>query len=692
MSAGEITLRPTSDFATNGRVRGTLVAYDEDDKPTGWEQSGNWSDHSFCKKAARSMAETLDMTYERAFSIILRFVKVARSDEGGATHEVEEKPKSQATRLVSLALNSGVDLWHTPTGDPYATIRRGVNDHEETFLLKGRNAAWWLRYMYHLATDGESPGGQAIGDAIGALQGLAIFEGREREVFVRVGTLDSKTYIDLANDEWEALEIDASGWRVIKRAPVRFRRPRGMLALPTPARGGDISELRSFIKVEDEDMRLLVAWLVAALYHKGPYPLLELVGPPGAAKSTMGRLMRLLVDPNTVPLRGDPKNARDLAISAHNAHVMAFDNLSGIPQWLNDAFCRLSTGGGFATRELFTDDEEALFDGLRPLILTGIDDLAVHSDLTDRAIPITLQRIPDEERLEEAEFWPRFHEAAPRILGALLDGLVLSIAVPQTLTSKPRMADFARLAASASPSFGWSPHQFLDTYAERRKDANSTVLESSPLAGAVLTFARAHEQEVGWKTNLYSHWTWEGAASYLYDLLHKLVTDEARRSAEWPKAPNALTNKLRRILPNLAAEGLTLVLARTNKGSTVMFEATEKLMAETPSPSSPDGHAADGYQAQGGDGRGDGGDGGDGLKSDGDGLMTMFDYGDRHRFQQSTAMSGGQSDDSDDVSALNRVSVGSPCGKANHENFLRYGDGDEPYCVLCSPRPEDIER
>jgi hypothetical protein len=37
-------------------------------------------------------------------------------------------------------------------------------------------------------------------------------------------------------------------------------------------------------------------------------------------------------------------------IAANNGHFLAFDNLSGLPNWLSDALCRLATCGSFAVR------------------------------------------------------------------------------------------------------------------------------------------------------------------------------------------------------------------------------------------------------------------------------------------------------------------------------------------------------
>jgi hypothetical protein len=59
-----------------------------------------------------------------------------------------------------------------------------------------------------------------------------------------------------------------------------------------------------------------------------------------------------------------------LFIAASNGHVLAFDNLSGLPPWLSDTLCRLTSGGAFSTRRLFTDQDEILFAAARPIIST----------------------------------------------------------------------------------------------------------------------------------------------------------------------------------------------------------------------------------------------------------------------------------------------------------------------------------
>ncbi len=111
---------------------------------------------------------------------------------------------------------------------------------------------------------------------------------------------------------------------------------------------------------------LVIAWALAVLRYYGPYPILVLAGEQGSAKSTFSKMLRALLDPNTAPLRALPREDRDLFIAANNGHLLSFDNVSGLPAWISDTLCRLATGGGFAVRQLYTDQDEALFDAQRP--------------------------------------------------------------------------------------------------------------------------------------------------------------------------------------------------------------------------------------------------------------------------------------------------------------------------------------
>src|SRR4029453_16874004 len=151
-----------------------------------------------------------------------------------------------------------------------------------------------------------------------------------------------------------------------------------------------------------------------------PYPVLVLSGEQGSAKSTLQRILRRCIDPHRVLLRSEPREARDLMISANNGWTVSLDNVSRLPDWLSDALCRLATGGGFRTRTLYEDRSEEIFEHKRPLMVTGITQMVARGDLLDRAIVLNLPFIPDNHRRDDKEFWNRFDAVRSLVLGGLL--------------------------------------------------------------------------------------------------------------------------------------------------------------------------------------------------------------------------------------------------------------------------------
>ncbi|MFO0344702.1 MAG: hypothetical protein ACK503_00395 [Labrys sp. (in: a-proteobacteria)] len=269
----------------------------------------------------------------------------AIADESG---NAAGRGPSQADRLVDLAKSAA--LFHTPDGSGYADL--DINGHRETWPIRAKGFRRWLARLYFEETGG-APSSEALQSAINVIEARAHFEGPEKQVHIRVGGLDRRLYLDLGDETWRAIEIDATGWRVVDSPPVRFRRASGMKAMPIPMGGGSIETLRSFLNVQtDADFVLVVAWALACLRNRGPYPVIVLSGEQGSAKSTFSAILRALLDPNTAPLRALPREDRDLFIAASNGHVLAFDNVSGLPAWISDTLCRLATGGGFAVRQL----------------------------------------------------------------------------------------------------------------------------------------------------------------------------------------------------------------------------------------------------------------------------------------------------------------------------------------------------
>jgi hypothetical protein len=487
----------------------------------------------------------------------------AIAEEGG---EAGGRGPKQADILVELATST--ELFHAPDGTGFADV--DINGHRETWPIRGKGFRRWLARRFYEATGG-APSSEALHSALNVIEARAHFDAPERVVHVRVGGLDGKLYLDLGDQQWRAVEIDTAGWRVIDHPPVRFRRASGMQPLPMPFPGGSITALHSFLNVQaDTDFVLIVAWALACLRDRGPYPVIVLSGEQGSAKSTFSAILRGLLDPNTAPLRALPREDRDLFIAASNGHVLAFDNVSGLPAWISDTLCRLATGGGFAVRQLYTDQDEVLFDASRPVILNGIEDIVTRPDLADRAVFLTLEPIPEERRRPEQELWAAFEAERPRILGVLLDAVVEGLRrLPETrLPRLPRMADFA-LWASACEAALWPAGTFWAAYCGNRDEAVDGVIDGDPIAAAV-------------RALMVTRTEWTGTASELLGALAEQAGERVAKAKSWPESPRVLAGRLRRAATFLRKVGIEIGFGREGRARTRIIRIS------TAEPSSPE--------------------------------------------------------------------------------------------------------
>ena len=214
--------------------------------------------------------------------------------------------------------------------------------------------------------------------------------------------------------------------------------------MPLPSQEGSIELLRPFVNVTESDFHLLIGWMAAALRPAGPYAVLAIHGEQGSAKSTLAKVVRQLIDPQTAPLLAEPRGTQDLMVTAMNGWLLAYDNVSALPGWLSDSICRLASGGGFATRALFSDQERNVMYAQRPIILNGIDDFVRKGDLADRSVFLHLPPII-RRGAARGRVLAGVRELQPRILGGLLDAVVGGLReLPSVkLAELPRMADFA---------------------------------------------------------------------------------------------------------------------------------------------------------------------------------------------------------------------------------------------------------
>jgi hypothetical protein len=455
------------------------------------------------------------------------------------------KQDRERQRLVNVFIDeAGGDqaLFRAPDNIAYADLI--IAGHRETWPVRSlqfRHAyVRYLRQQLDRYLDTEpmmalvakaAMSKAAVNAALDDFETRAICSSVVREVYVRVAEHNSDIYIDMTNADWHAIRVTPAGWSVVEAPPVRFVRTAGTMPLPMPTRGTKIDALRPLLNTTDTDFPLVVAFLLAALYPRGPYPILILYGVQGSGRTNFLKRLRMLIDPHTVQTSALPSSGRDLFIMARNTHFLTFENLPKLSDLMSDHFCRLATGSGYRQRRLFKDADETLFRSTRPIACEGIVNVVTRPDLQDRSLIMKSEALP--EYIAERELLVAFEQQRPGILGALLDMMATGLAqLPVTkLVRPPRMADFATWAVACGVD------RFEEHYASNRANAIQTMLAFDPLAEAIRALMARRK-------------VWRGV---MRDLLNIVGPTAGFKDA------NKLSSALRRLIPPLATDGIKVI-------------------------------------------------------------------------------------------------------------------------------------
>lgn len=528
--------------------------------------------------------------------------------------EVEEKAKATKDDRVTELFNMvrGHQLFYTHDGE-FIVVEQ--NGKRITHRIASDGFALWCRYLYLRHKDALLSL-ENVSQVVQSLRALCRIEGVEMPAFVRTASHGGKIYIDLCNSEFEAVEVDASGWRIVTDYPIFFRRPEGMQEIPKPAPGDNATVWKEFgdlLNVGDErNYALIVSWLCFALVpptEDVDCPILSVHGQQGSAKTTLCRIVRQTVDPNDGYMVTYVREERDVVTAAENARVFCLDNQTVIPGWLNSLLASMVTGGPHRCRQLFHDDgSERFFKGQPALIINGIPPTIGELDLNDRALKLNLPSLEDNYR-SKREVMEHWHGLRPVLFSAILDAMVVGLrnrdAASQWLKGKklPRMTDymiwsvaceglFPGAAPGAFPSFS---EPFYDVYWSNIAAAAEESLDD-PLIQAVLSFLDKRKTYKGMAAPLFASLVEEAVSNLIdWDAYNSLaqnewneqrrMKDDARKQLAankgFPTHAKHCGLRLRQIAPILRRVGVVLRSKPTNKGTEWLIFRIEDEAAAT---------------------------------------------------------------------------------------------------------------
>ena len=494
-----------------------------------------------------------DKTLTKAFKFVEE--KKLKSKTTEPKKQVEPK-ESQADRLMSLCLSQEVEFFHDQHKTAYIRVRQA--DANSIMPVRSRQFKSWLANLMW-QTEQKVPSNESLNSAINVLQGKAQLDGKQYALHNRVAPAEDGFWIDMADNKWRAIKIDAQGWRIVNEPPILFKRYSHQLPLPEPTDGGDPWRLLSYFNVKNDDAetRLTLVCACASYYIPLiPHPILVLHGIQGSGKTWLFKLIRQVFDPSSIEVLTMPRDERERVQQLDHHWIAFYDNITSMPSWISDSLCRAATGGGFTKRELYSDDEDVIFNFKRCVGLNGINIAAQRGDLLDRSLLVGLENIPNESRRTEEKLLADFEKEKASILGGFLDVLVKAIQLYPTVKADRlfRMADFTRWGCAIAKALGRTEEEFIAAYESKVKSQIEEAAHASPVATVLLDYLEQAPAK-----------NWEGTPTALFKTLleHAKTLDISTRQKGWPKAPNALVRQLNELAPSLKSLGLEIVTSKS---------------------------------------------------------------------------------------------------------------------------------
>jgi hypothetical protein len=376
----------------------------------------------------------------------------------------------------------------------------------------------------------------------------------ERKVFVRRGWHEGVLYIDRAAPDGSVIRVGATGWDVIPldQCPVRFQFDVSMGELPVPLPGGTVGALWRFVRVQRHQDRHVVSGFTIGCYAPhGPFSGLAVYGQYGSSKSLMLELVASLIDPSKVSPGTMSDSEENTLIHAQRAALLPYDNLTDLTDDQANTLCRVVQGAGFRTRLLYSNSGEAILTAELPVICNGITQFIVRPDLADRFTTVTLERIPDDERITRQKIRDAFEQERPELLGALLSAIAGGLARIdfQEPNRLPRLADHAVWVSRCERGLGMADGDYLRALEASARTAARDAVGADFLGLAVLEMQQARAGAA-----------WQDTPEKTLAEIAGRVTEKVRRSKDWPQNAVWLTRRLRPLVPVLARLGIEVVL------------------------------------------------------------------------------------------------------------------------------------
>jgi len=511
----------------------------------------------------------------------------------GQAKASNKKERKKSDALTELVLGNCKELFLNQYDEGFVCIR--VNDHVETLRLESADFRFWLANLYYSKHE-ESVSEEQIKESIMTLTGKARYEGKKRELFLRVyGDVSDAIYYDLCNDKWRCVKLTKDGWS-IEQAPPFFQRFKNNKEQVMPAkkyRANVLDRFFALTNVKKEDRMLAAVQLHAAFIRGITHPVFEIHGDHGSAKTFTQKLFKSVIDPAVAMELSIPRDSNELIQQMSHNYVCLYKNVSELSQWVSDLFCTAVEGSGSMKRSLFTNADDYIFT-FRPIVyLNGIEPVAQSADLLDRTVSFEFERIDKQNRKTEKKLFKEFNELLPELLGCIFDNLVrLLQRIPETEEEIPleRLADFHQIGRVLADILGYSKQQFDLKLAELADKHALQVIQNNQLAEILKTVTEEADQRILGPLRM------KEILELLTEKAIKLRYSVDKKSG-WPQTPESLRGKLLRLKTSLRIAGMQIEKTGQDKNKSNMYRVY--FLSESDKPPQPPNLREKGHETGG---------------------------------------------------------------------------------------------
>ena len=166
-------------------------------------------------------------------------------------------------------------------------------------------------------------------------------------------------------------------------------------------------------------------------------------------------------------------------------------------------YAEAATGTGFTKRQLYTDDDDILYEFIRSVGISAVHLPGSKPDMLDRSLIAKFSFIrKDLRRKYKEDILPTFYKIKSQLLGYIFDILGKALKVKSEggiqLDTRSRMADWEEWCEIIARCMDYQPMEFIKAYIDNTKLQSDLVLEDRPVARAIVKLVETLEEGKEW--------------------------------------------------------------------------------------------------------------------------------------------------------------------------------------------------